>query len=69
MLTTTNQVIDALGGVEAIASLTGRSYDAAWNWTRSDTFPANTFLVVTAALKERGLEAPPSLWRMVEASA
>lgn len=65
-LTTTNDVIRALGGVSAVAELTERTYDAAWNWTRFETFPADTYLVMKAALEAQGYTAPPSLWRMVE---
>lgn len=65
-LLTTVQVIERLGGVHAVAELTGRTYAAASNWTRFKTFPANTFAVMTAALAARGYHAPASLWRMVE---
>lgn len=63
---TTKQVIEALGGIAAVAALTGRTYNAACNWGGFDTFPANTYVAMTAALSERGLTAPPSLWGMVE---
>ena len=69
MLATTSEVILALGGVKAVAELTGRTYDAAWNWNKFETFPSDTYLVMTGALRERGIEAPPSLWRMVEAAS
>lgn len=68
-LTTTKQIIEALGGIDDVARLTGRNSDAVWNWDRrSETFPANTFVAMQRALKERGHTAPVSLWRMVEAA-
>lgn len=67
-LTSTQAVIDALGGVKAVAELTGRDYDAAWNWKKFPHFPPDTYLVLTGALESNGHTAPPSLWRMVEAA-
>jgi hypothetical protein len=63
-LRTTKDVIEALGGTTAVAELTGRSYRAAFNWRGFQTFPANTFLKMRAALDEKGELAPPSLWGM-----
>jgi hypothetical protein len=66
-LSTTAQVMDALGGISAVAELTGSRYKAAANWKAFDTFPAKHFLVMTRELKRRGKVAPPSLWGMTEA--
>lgn len=66
-LTTTIDVIKALGGTEAVAKLTGRKYSAAFNWRKFETFPPDTFLVMTKALADAGHTAPPTLWRMVAA--
>lgn len=66
-LTTTAEVIDALGGVSEVAKLTGRSYGAAFNWRGFVRFPADTFVVMQAALKAIGCSAPISLWGMVPA--
>lgn len=63
-LTTTKDVIHALGGISAVAHLTGRKYTAAANWSRFEAFPADTYLVLTEALREVGKSAPASLWRM-----
>lgn len=60
------EVIEILGGVAPVADLTGRSYDATWNWKTWKHFPPDTYLVLTDALNKRGYEAPASLWRMVE---
>lgn len=68
VLETTAQVIEAVGGPAKAAEITGRKYSAAWNWTKADTFPPNTYLLLTAALGEKGFTAPASLWRMPEAS-
>lgn len=65
MLDSTEAVVHALGGWGAVAELTGKRYGTAWQWKRNG-FPADTYLVLQAALRERGLEAPPSLWGMVE---
>ena len=64
-LTTVPDVIKALGGIHAIAQLTGREYGAVWQWTRWPHFPPDTYLVLTAALATRDLSAPAHLWRMV----
>lgn len=67
-LHSTAAVMDKLGGTAAVASLTGRKYGAAHNWKSFETFPSNTYLVMQQALRERGFEAPASLWGMVERS-
>ncbi len=63
-LETTRDVIVALGGIKAVATLTGRRYSAAANWNQFSKFPANTFHVMQLALQERGLAAPIALWGM-----
>jgi hypothetical protein len=64
-LDTTTAVMDALGGHPKVAILTNRKPKAAWNWYKFEHFPPDTYIVMTAALAERGCTAPPSLWRMV----
>lgn len=66
VLETTAAVIDALGGPVKVAEITGRKYTAAWNWTKAETFPSNTYLALQAALAATGKAAPPSLWGMTE---
>jgi len=68
-LTTTNEVIKALGGVKAVASLTNRTAGAAWNWTTFPTFPSDTYVVMQEELAKLGHSAPPSLWRMAVPAA
>ena len=64
-LATTAEVIESIGGVPAVARLTSRNHDAAERWKYQKHFPPDTYLVMQAELKARGLTAPPSLWRMV----
>lgn len=64
-LDTVDAVVTALGGWHSVARLTGRNYSAAFAW-RYNGFPATTFLVMQAALAERGKSAPTSLWGMLE---
>lgn len=66
-LSTTADVMDALGGTGAVASLTGSKLSAASNWRSFETFPANTYVAMKAALDARGLTAPDSLWGMKSA--
>jgi hypothetical protein len=68
-LKTTGEVMAALGGTTAVARLTNRKVTAASNWQSFDKFPANTFVVMTEALRRIGKRAPASLWGMVEPAA
>jgi len=68
-LDSAGEVMEALGGVDAVARLTGVTYRAAHNWKAARKFPARTHAALTAALAERGLSAPQSLWNQVEARA
>jgi hypothetical protein len=65
-LHTTSEIMDALGGTQAVADLTGRKYSAAFNWRTIGAFPANTYVVLWTALHERGYSAHPRLWGMKE---
>ena len=65
-LETTGEVLDALGGVHAVAALTKqREWKNVEGWKRLKTFPSRYFLVMTWALKRKRLSAPPSLWGQV----
>jgi hypothetical protein len=66
-LSTSADVIEKLGGIAEVAKLTGRKYNAVFNWRVLGSFPASTFLLLNAALADRGLTASPTLWRMVAA--
>lgn len=62
-LSTTSEVIDALGGTAEVARLTGRKLNAASNWHQFQTFPPDTFLTMQEALSDIGIKAPAWLWR------
>ena len=66
MLTTVAEVIEQLGGPTAVGRIAGRSAQSVVNWRAAEKFPADTFLILDAALKQRDLSAPPSLWGMLE---
>lgn len=61
-LTTANQVIDALGGVEGLQKLTGQTSQVINNWRRFKKFPAHEHDELTRALKRRGKRAPARLF-------
>jgi hypothetical protein len=63
-LTTFDAVVDALGGMTALARLTGRSRTAVSNWRcQRHCFPARTYFVITTELERRGFSADRSLWQ------
>lgn len=66
LLATTEQVIDALGGNHAVADMLGGHHKAVANWRYFGFFPANTYLALREALKQRHkrARAPDSLWAM-----
>jgi hypothetical protein len=64
MLTTTDAVIDALGGTVAVAQLTARFPQQVSQWRRHKVFPSTTYTEMMAALARIGQTAPPALWRM-----
>lgn len=64
-LRTTSDVIDALGGNQAVSELTGLNNAAAVsNWRGSEEFPAWSYLLMTRALEQIGKSAPETLWKM-----
>lgn len=65
-LASTSEVIDHLGGISAVARLTDSKYNAVCNWKAFTTFPSNTYVAMTDALREKGFHAPASLWGMKE---
>ena len=68
-LTSAPLVMEKLGGIAGVAELTGNKYSTASNWKYLGSFPAETFVVMTEALKAKGHTAPASLWRMVEVAS
>ena len=63
MLKTVREVMTELGGVKAVAALTGRKYSAAHRWLYYKNFPADTYTTMQAALTKTGKVADPALWR------
>ena len=61
-LTSTIDVVNALGGSRAAARLTGVGQSAACNWRNRDHFPPNTYLAMTQVLAAKGLVASAWLW-------
>jgi hypothetical protein len=66
-LRSTSDIITALGGIEAVAELTGTSINGVYNWRAGKQFPADTYLLLNAALKAIGDDAPDTLWPMRQA--
>jgi hypothetical protein len=64
ILHTTEAVIEALGGNGPVGEITGSKPNAVSNWRSWPRFPADTYIVLTAALRQQGFDAPASLWRM-----
>lgn len=64
-LSTVKAVIAALGGVVSVCELTGRSYQAVWNWGFRDELPSAVYPVITAELTKRRLAAEPRLFKGV----
>jgi hypothetical protein len=64
VLTTTSQVIDALGGNAKAAELLGVGYTSITNWRMFNRFPAVTYVQIQHQLKQRRLAASDKLWRM-----
>jgi len=65
-LPTASAVIDALGGTAAVAKLSERSMQSVTNWRAANRLPADTYLLLQAALKRRRLNAPAALWGIRE---
>ena len=62
-LTTFDEVADALGGLTALARLTGRKLTAVSNWRcQTGRFPSRIYPVIEGALNEQGLSAEYSLF-------
>jgi hypothetical protein len=64
-LTTVHDVIDALGGIEAVVKLTGRNAKAVYHWRALNTFPARYHDMMPKALKRLKHTAPPKLWNQI----
>lgn len=64
------EIFDALGGIPAICSLIGATGERSWqqvdNWRKRGRLASHTYVVLQDALRERGFQAPPALWGMIE---
>ena len=66
-LDTVAEVIEALGGSNAVRRLTGvKSTQAVWNWGDRASFPSDLYVLMTEALAAKGFVATPTLWQMRE---
>ena len=63
-LKTAADVFKALGENPGIAELTGAKPSAISMWRAAESFPPNTYVVMTSALHALGKTAPTALWRM-----
>jgi hypothetical protein len=61
-LTTIDGVINILGGIAAVADMTGRGETAVHNWRKADRFPASLYLKMIRRLERRGVTAKAALW-------
>lgn len=58
-----DQIIDTLGGNEAVAVMFDISDKAPTNWRKAGELPARLFAKMLWELNFRGFTARPSLWR------
>ena len=65
-LASAEAIFDVLGGINAVAELTGAKYVTAHRWKTVGKFPPKTFVLLGEALAERGYQAPAELWKMLE---
>lgn len=63
-LETAADVFTALGGNTGVAALTGANPSTLSMWKAAESFPSNTYFVMTEALRAIGKTAPAALWRM-----
>lgn len=64
ILDTAADVFTALGENPGVAELTGAKASAISMWRAAESFPPNTYVIMTDALRAVGKTAPDSLWRM-----
>jgi len=64
ILETFSEVWDALGDRQGVADLTGAKPSTLSMWKKAGSFPSNTYVVMTEALRACGKTAPASLWSM-----
>jgi hypothetical protein len=64
-LTSTADVLDALGGTAAAARLLGIKRSTVSMWKVGGRFPSSSYLALSDVLRSHGIECPPELWGMV----
>jgi len=62
-LSSTSVLIDALGGNQKVAAITGDRPGAVSGW-RKGKLPAATYVALQKKIRKMGLHAPDSLWSM-----
>lgn len=68
-LTTVAAVIDALGGLAAVAEWCEVSLKVTYHWRTLNMFPARYHDAMTKALKRKHYRAPASLWNQIDRKA
>lgn len=63
-LETVADVFTALGENPGVEAITGSKPSTLSMWRAAGSFPSNTYVVLTEALRARGKTAPDSLWKM-----
>jgi hypothetical protein len=66
-LTSTEQVIEALGGNREVIELTGATPQTVSNWKSATGFPPYTYELMQGRLRRVKKRAPGSLWGMQKA--
>jgi hypothetical protein len=69
MLRSVDDVVKALGGTVATASLAGVGKSAVSNWKANGSIPAENFLRLSRALELAGKQVDPSLFGLKSAEA
>ena len=62
-ISSTSVLIDALGGNQKVAAITGASSGSVSGWRKSK-LPAATYVVLKQRISKMGLSAPDTLWSM-----
>lgn len=63
-MSSTRRVIDAFGGNKKFAEVVGTTPQAVNNWRKANTFPANTYVIITTLLDTAEIAVPDSLFSM-----
>ena len=69
MLNSVDEVIEALGGTTAVASLAGVGVPAVSNWSKRGRISRGSFMTVRDALAAKGKEVSPAVFGFKEPAA